>query len=108
MVYRLAKYIGAFATVLGALDAVVFTGGIGERSDIIRARVCAQLGVFGVRISAERNATGGSSSNNLISTEDSRVNIMVIETNEELMIAQDSAKAQPARISESKIPGVKR
>lgn len=89
-VYRIRKYIGAYAAVLGRLDAVVFTGGIGEHSPRIRARVCDGLGLLGIALDAERNqATHGERQ---IQLADSAVELLVIPTNEELEIARSSAR----------------
>ena len=79
--YRAKKYIGAYAAVLGGLDGLVFTGGIGERAPIIRERICDGLEFLGIRLDphAMRNAS-------VISRTDSRVNVRVIETNEDLMV----------------------
>jgi acetate kinase len=83
-VHALTKYAGAYAAVLGGLDAFVFTAGIGEHSAPVRAALCERLGWLGVRLDEQANAAGGPR----ISTKDSRVSVWVIPTNEELMIAQ--------------------
>ncbi len=83
-VYAMTKYTGAYAAVLGGLDAFVFTAGIGENSAPIRAALCRKLAWLGVTLHAQANASGGP----LISAPDSRVSVWVIPTNEELMIAQ--------------------
>jgi len=82
--YEAAKAIGAFATALGGLDALVFSGGIGERSAEIRREICARLGAWDVRIDESRNATGAA----IISTEGSAVTVRVIPTDEEIVIAR--------------------
>jgi len=83
-VYAMTKYAGAYASVLGGLDALVFTAGIGEHSAIVRSRLCASLAWLGVHIDEQANAT-----NQLcISKPDSAVSVWVIPTNEELMIAR--------------------
>lgn len=82
-VYAIAKYAGAYAAVLGGLDAFVFTAGIGENSARVRAAVCARLASLGLRLDAHANAAGGPR----ISAPDSPVSAWVIPTNEELMIA---------------------
>lgn len=89
--YRLAKAIGALAVPLGRLDAIVFTGGIGEHAAPIRARVCAQLGVFGVALDADRNATHGRAHGGRITTDASATAALVVATDEELMIARQTA-----------------
>ncbi len=78
------KYAGAYASVLGGLDAFVFTAGIGENSAPLRAAFCAKLAWLGVKLDERANGSGGPR----ISTPDSRVSVWVIPTNEELMIAQ--------------------
>ncbi|MEQ4616735.1 MAG: acetate/propionate family kinase [Corticimicrobacter sp.] len=83
-VYAMTKYAGAYASVLGGLDALVFTAGIGEHSAIVRSRLCASLAWLGVHIDEQANAA-----NHLcISKPDSAVSVWVIPTNEELMIAR--------------------
>jgi acetate kinase len=82
--YRAKKYLGAYAAVLGGLDALVFTGGIGERAPTIRERICDGVEFLGVRLDASRNAASAP----VISSTDSRVNVRVIKTNEDLMIAR--------------------
>ena len=83
-VYAIVKYAGAYASVLGGLDALVFTAGIGENSAPVRAAVCEKLKWLGVSLDEAQNKKNGPR----ISTPDSRVSVWVIPTNEELMIAQ--------------------
>ncbi len=83
-VYAILKYVGAYVAVLGGLDAIVFTAGIGEHSAHVRGALCAKLAWLGVKLDAKANASDGP----LISTTDSAVSVWVIPTNEELMIAQ--------------------
>ena len=83
-VYAMAKYTGAYVSVLGGLDAFVFTAGIGENSAPVRAALCAKLAWLGVKLDEHANASGGPR----ISAPDSKVSVWVIPTNEELMIAQ--------------------
>jgi len=83
-VYRAAKEIGALAAVLGGIDGLVFTGGIGENSPEIRRRICEASSWLGVELDAEANANRGPR----ISTRQSKVSAWVIPTNEELMIAR--------------------
>jgi acetate kinase len=82
--YRAKKYIGAYAAALGGLDALVFTGGIGERAPAVRARICNGLDFLGIHLDVKQNEANAP----VISTKDSRVNVRVIQTNEDLMIAQ--------------------
>jgi acetate kinase len=86
-VYRAVKEIGAMAAVLGGLDALVFTAGIGERSPLIRSRILESLRWLGVELDATANERGAAR----ISTDDSRVSAWVIPTDEELMIARHTA-----------------
>ncbi len=90
-VYRIVKYIGAYAAAMGGLDAVVFTGGIGENATTIRARVVAPLGFLGLVLDPERNASAAKEKE--INTEGSRVKALVIPTNEELSIALQTRRA---------------
>jgi len=84
--YRVRKYIGAYAAALGGVDAVVFTGGIGENSADVRRESLNDLSFLGLELDPERNAKG----DNIISTDSSRVKIFRIPTNEELVIALDT------------------
>ena len=92
--YAMAKYVGAYVGVLGGLDALIFTAGIGENSPPVRAALCERLGWLGVVLDTAANAAGGPR----ISTDDSTVAVWVIPTDEELMIAQHTeAVLAPAR-----------
>ena len=90
-VYRIVKYIGAYTAAMNGVDAVVFTAGVGENASVIREKVCDYLGYLGVELDKEKN-------NNLsgdveyISTEDSKVKVIVLPTNEELAIARETVK----------------
>ncbi|CAL7960610.1 acetate kinase [Gammaproteobacteria bacterium] len=88
--YRLAKYIAALAVPLGRIDALVFTGGIGENSQMVRAKTLGWLKIFNFKINVERNEIHGKNSKGIISAEGSTIAI-VIPTNEEWLIAQDTA-----------------
>jgi len=85
--YRLKKYIGAYAAAMGGLDALVFTGGIGEKSAIVREKSCAGLEFLGIALDAERNRTLTAGA---ISRPDSPVQVFIIPTDEELLIARDT------------------
>ena len=87
--YRVKKYIGAYLAALGRADAVIFTGGIGENSADMRGRICADLDALGLKLDAELNA-GCRAAEAIISSPDSQVRIMVVPTNEELLIARDT------------------
>ena len=87
--YRILKYIGAYAAALGGGDIIVFTGGVGENQLITRESICRQLEYLGVTFDAEANNCRGKEV--VISGADSKVKVVVIPTDEELMIAQDTA-----------------
>ena len=89
-IYNVKKYVGAYAAAMGGLDAIVFTAGIGENTSIIRAGVTEGLEYMGVKIDAEANNMRGEEKD--ISTPDAKVRTLVIPTNEELMIALDTAR----------------
>ena len=88
--YEVAKYVGAYAAALNGLDVLTFTAGVGENDAATRAAICSYLGYLGVKIDPEKNAIRGCE--NCISAADSKVQVWVIPTNEELMIAQDTAE----------------
>ncbi|OMI40326.1 acetate kinase A/propionate kinase 2 [Streptomyces sparsogenes DSM 40356] len=88
-VHRLRKYVGAYAAVLGRVDAIAFTAGVGENSAAVREAALRGLSVFGIEVDAVRNALRGSSTR-LISTETSRVAVAVVPTDEELEIASQA------------------
>ncbi|MDD7652023.1 MAG: acetate kinase [Candidatus Faecousia sp.] len=87
--YEVRKYIGAYAAALGGLDCLVFTAGVGENGPTTRADICQGLEFLGVKLDPQRNNVRGKEA--LISADDSKVKVWVIPTNEELMIAQDTA-----------------
>jgi acetate kinase len=87
-VYRIRREVGSLAAALGGLDAIVFTGGIGEHAVVIRERVCQDAAWLGVELDAAANARGGPR----ISVEPSRVRAWVIPTNEEFMIARHTQR----------------
>jgi acetate kinase len=89
--YRLAKYIGAYAIPLGKIDALIFTGGIGENSPFIRAKTIQWLKILNFHLDEEKNNNNGKMSKGLITTKDSAI-ALVIPTNEELSIARDAYK----------------
>lgn len=88
--YGIRKYIGAYAAAMGGIDAIVFTAGIGENSIPARARVCEGLEFLGAELDEKKNDVRGKET--FISTEGSKVKIMVVPTNEELVIARDTKK----------------
>ena len=87
--YRIIKYIGAYVAVLGGVDIIVFTGGVGENQIRTREAICKQFEYLGVTFDAEANKVRGKEIE--ISGKDSKVHVVVIPTDEELMIAQDTA-----------------
>ena len=86
--YKVAKYIGAYAMAMKGLDVVVFTAGIGENNCPLREQICEYLATFDTKIDKEKNAIRGEEI--IISTEDSKVKVIVIPTNEELAIARET------------------
>ncbi len=94
--YRIRKYIGAYMAVMGGVDAVVFTAGIGENSARVRAKVCEGLEALGIALDPARNASSNRSGAD-ISRPESRVKVLVIPTNEELQIARETLQVLQAR-----------
>ncbi|QMT39949.1 acetate kinase [Neisseria shayeganii] len=90
--YRLAKYVAGMSVAAGGLDALVFTGGIGENSDQIRAKVIGYLGFMGLTVDEKANLAARFGQSGIISQSGSAPLAMVVPTNEELMIAQDTAQ----------------
>ena len=90
--YRLAKYVASMAVAAGGLDALVFTGGIGENSDIIREKVLNYCAFLGFSVDKEANTAARFGKAGVITAAGSKVKSVVIPTNEELMIAQDTAR----------------
>ena len=89
--YRLKKYIGSYAAAMGGLDALVFTAGVGENSPLVRARACEGLEYMGLELDEKANAAAVGREM-LISKPESRVKVYTIPTNEELVIARDTAR----------------
>ena len=86
--YRVAKYIGAYTAAMNGVDNIVFTAGIGENDGQMREDICQYLGFLGIEIDKEKNAIRGEEV--IISTPDSKVNVLVVPTNEELAIARET------------------
>jgi len=86
--YRIKKYIGAYSAAMGGLDALVFTGGIGENAVEVREKVCENMEYLGINLDKLKNENGET----LVSEQTSRVSVFRIQTNEELVIALDTAK----------------
>ncbi|HHT02571.1 MAG TPA: acetate kinase [Firmicutes bacterium] len=89
-IYRLRKYIGAYAAAMGGVDALVFTAGIGENSASVRSAACSGLGFLGVAIDEEKNRSQEREKD--IALPEAKVRVLVIPTNEELVIARDTAE----------------
>ncbi len=89
-IYEVKKYIGAYAAAMGGVDAIVFTAGIGENSKDLRYRICEGLDYMGVKMDAEKNSVRGKEAD--VSAAGSKVKVFIIPTNEELMIAMDTAE----------------
>jgi acetate kinase len=87
--YRIAKYIGAYSAAMNGVDAIIFTAGVGENSPILREEICTKyLGYLGVEFESSVNNFKGEE--RIISKENSKVKVLVVPTNEELVIAQDT------------------
>src|SRR5215204_2124875 len=86
--YQAKKFLGALAAALGGLDALVFTGGIGEHSATVRERVCEGLGFLGIRLDPDRNAAHAP----VISSDDAPVTVRVVPTDEDLMVARHTRR----------------
>ena len=89
LIYEIKKYIGSYAAAMNGLDAVLFTGGIGENAAEVRQGVCDDMDFFGIKIDNELNKTVHGTLTKL-STPDSKVEVWVVPTNEELLIARDT------------------
>ncbi|MGG1313415.1 acetate kinase [Cohnella laeviribosi] len=102
--YRIRKYIGAYAAAMNGLDVIVFTAGIGENSDLLRKKVCEGLTFLGLELDEERNQAR-SKQTRRITTDSSKVDVLVVPTNEELLIARDTYRlVQKAAMAKSETP----
>ena len=90
--YEVKKYIGAYAVAMGGVDCIVFTAGVGENTPEVRTRACSGLEFMGIKIDEEKNhrKLGSPDWDGDISTDDSTVIVLVVPTNEELMIARET------------------
>lgn len=88
--YRVAKYIGAYTAAMNGVDLIAFTAGVGENNGFVRSQICDYLGFMGVQIDAKANEVAGEERR--ISTDDSKVLVYVIPTNEELAIARETVR----------------
>ena len=86
--YRLKKYIGSYAAAMGGVDAIAFTGGVGENHQYVRQQVCKNMEFLGIKLDEEKNKVRGEEA--IISAKDSKVIVAVVPTDEELMIATDT------------------
>jgi len=93
--HRVRYYIGAYIAEMNGVDAIIFTAGVGENDDIVRALVCNDLGNLGIKLDLVKNKVRGKET--IISRDDSRVSILLIPTNEELMIARDTYELTKSR-----------
>jgi len=89
--YRVRKYIGAYAAAMGGIDMLIFAGGVGENGPETREEVCKGLEFLGIELNLEKN-NGLRSKEAVISKEDTKVKVMVVPTNEELVIAIDTMR----------------
>jgi acetate kinase len=90
--YRISKYIGAYAAAMGGIDAVTFTGGIGENAPEVRSQAVRDLGFLGIEVDPDTNASAPRGEEVIISRSGSRVAVAVIPTNEERVIARDTVR----------------
>ena len=88
--YSIIKYIGSYVAAMNGVDAIAFTGGIGENAIPVRETVVKSLGYLGIKLDEEANQTRGE--NKVISTADSKVKVAIVPTNEELAICQETAE----------------
>ena len=86
--YRIAKYIGAYTAALNGVDIIVFTGGVGENQIATRKNICERLSYLGIKVDDDKNNSRGEEV--VISSDNSAVKVVVIPTDEELMIAKDT------------------
>jgi acetate kinase len=89
--YRIQKYIGSYFAALNGLDVLIFTGGVGERMPILREQVCRNMDALGIKLNLEENALF-TDEIQVLSTPDSKVTVLKIPTNEELMIALETQR----------------
>ena len=89
--YRVAKYIGSYVAAMNGVDAIVFTAGVGENNHVVREAICENMQYLGLEIDKEKNKLRGLDVND-ITGPNSKVKVLVVATNEELMIARDTKK----------------
>ena len=88
--YRIKKYIGAYAAAMNGVDIIVFTAGVGENQEGVRWDSCADMEYLGIKMDAERNHCRGEE--RILSTDDSKVKVVLVPTDEEIVIARDTMK----------------
>ena len=103
--YRITKYVGAYAAAMGGLDAVTFTGGIGENSSLVRETSLAGMEFLGIELDQEANRTAPRGKEVLVSRSGSRVAVAVVPTNEERVIARDTARVLGGVMPSFAVPG---
>ena len=86
--YQILKFVGSYVAAMNGVDTIVFTGGIGENDEELREYICENLAYLGIKLNAQANKVHGEEIK--ISTDDSKVNVYIIPTNEELKIARDT------------------
>lgn len=89
--YRITKYIGSYSAAMNGVDMIVFAGGIGENADRVREAICKNFEYLGLEFDSEKNK-GLRSKEAIISKPDSKVKVLVVPTNEELVIAEETVK----------------
>ena len=90
--YEIAKFIGSYIAAMNGVDAIVFTGGIGENGFWLRSKICSYLGYMGVHINEALNQQTVKGAEAELTNSDDKVRVFILATDEELMIAQDTAK----------------
>ena len=90
--YQVKRFVGSYAAVMGGLDCIVFTAGIGENTPCVREDVCKGLEFLGVKFSSKANKAKNDGSIREISKGNSKVKVLIIPTNEELVIARETAE----------------
>jgi acetate kinase len=103
--YRIRKYTGAYAAAMGGLDAVTFTGGIGENSPLVRAAALSDMEFLGIQLDEGANRTAPRGKEALISSSRSRTAVAVIPTNEERVIARDTVRVLGGVMPSFSVPG---
>ena len=90
--YQTKKFVGAYAAAMGGLDCIVFTAGIGENTELVREKVCEGLEFLGVKFDGKANLLKNNGKIREISEKSSKVKVLIIPTNEELVIARETAE----------------